>query len=76
MLRASHPVEAARIAEGLRTNELLRLERELEARLAPQTAVMALRQSWALEAAGKLEEARAVLQRAVADGVPLPFDLP
>jgi hypothetical protein len=72
MLRAAHPEDARRIARALEKNELVRVERSLEARLGPSTTSLVLKQSWALEAAGKKDEARKVLQRAAAEGVLLP----
>jgi hypothetical protein len=76
VLRAAYPEDAARIADALKGNELVRLERTLDARLSSPNTATALRQAWALEAAGKPEEARDVLKRSAADGVPLPFDVP
>jgi tetratricopeptide (TPR) repeat protein len=76
MLRAAHPDEAARLAEKLKTSERLRLENDLEGKLYPPYPVRALRQCWALEAAGKPAEGLAVLRASAHAGVPLPFDVP
>ena len=74
MLRAAHPEDAGRMAQALAANELLRLKRALEVRLSPQNPGMALQQCWMLDSAGKTAEAREILKRAAAAGVPLPFD--
>ena len=77
MLRAAHPDQAARVAETVKANERLRLERSLETKLSPLNAVTALRQCWALEAAGKADKAALLepLKEAARAGVPLPFDV-
>jgi hypothetical protein len=76
MLRPAYPDDAAKVAEALARNELLRVDRDLEARLSPPNLSQAIRQCWTLEAAGKPDEARAALKRCADDGVKLPFDLP
>jgi len=79
MVRTAHPDDAARIAEALKKNERMNLERLLEVRLSPVNAITALRQCWALEAKGKLLETTATpepLKQAARAGVPLPFEVP
>ncbi len=59
MLRAAYPDTAAAIAAALKKDGTAQPSMELEARLTPASATTALRQSWALEAAGKTEDALA-----------------
>src|SRR5262249_60964116 len=76
MLRASNPDEAERLATAMKSNELLRVERALQKRISAPSLSTALRQCWALDAAGKTDEGREVLRRCTAEGMQLPFDLP
>jgi predicted negative regulator of RcsB-dependent stress response len=76
MLRDTHADVAARMAEALKTNERLRLERGLEAKVSPLNAVSALRRCWALEAEGKKAEIATVFRQCAQEGVPMPFETP
>ncbi len=73
MLRLARPDDAARLAEHLKSNELLRLSNALEVQLTLPSPSRALLQCWALEAEGKPAEAQQVLKKAAADHLPLPF---
>ncbi len=76
MLRSAHPEEAARLAEKLKTNKKLRLERTLTSRLSPPVPSQALRECWLLDSAGKTAEGLEVLRKAAREGLPLPFEVP
>jgi hypothetical protein len=75
LLRAAYPADAAKIADGLKTNERARRERQLDARLSPASAAAAFQLCWALDSAGQSKEAVEPLRRCAAEGVPLPFDV-
>jgi tetratricopeptide (TPR) repeat protein len=73
MLQASRPGEAERIARTLPGNEWQRLQEELERYLSPLSASGYLKEYWNLRMAGQNAQARDILRRAAADGVPMPF---
>jgi Flp pilus assembly protein TadD len=76
VLRATHPGEAAALAENLKTDEQARLERELTGRLSVMNVSHAFRTAWVLESAGKTKEAKDVLKACAAEGAAMPYDLP
>jgi hypothetical protein len=77
LLRPTHPEDAARVGAAIKANELFARKRALDARLSLRgDPGAALRQCWVLEATGNAEQVREVLRRCVADGGPLPFDVP
>ncbi|HEV3259711.1 MAG TPA: hypothetical protein VG013_22780, partial [Gemmataceae bacterium] len=75
LLRGVHPEEAAKVAKALRKDELGRLERSITQQLTPVGAGTAFAACWALQAAGKEAEARAVLKACARRGVPMPFEV-
>jgi hypothetical protein len=74
VLRAAESEEADQIAKALREDDLGRLQRAIELRLAPASAAVAFQAYWALLAEGKEAEGVEILQRCAARGVPLPLD--
>jgi hypothetical protein len=72
LLRVARPAEAEKLAARLKADERGRLRRSIDRVLSPLAATVALESSWALEAAGKPDEAAAVLREAAKKGVPLP----
>lgn len=75
LLRATHPKEADRVAEGVRKDEFGSLTRAVMLKLSPANVATTLESYWGLRLAGKEDEARAVLRRCAALGAPMPFDL-
>jgi hypothetical protein len=74
MFRLADPGLAAKVAESCRKDEVAALQRSILVQVSPYSADHVYRHAWALEMADDLEQARAVLRRAAARGVPLPFD--
>jgi hypothetical protein len=75
MLQAAYPKEADRIVKAFPSDESGRLHRELEARLSPLSITRYLNEYWSLRMTGKEAQARDVLRRCAAEGIPLPFDV-
>jgi hypothetical protein len=71
-LRAAHPDVAAKIATQLKDDRRRQLKRQIDRVLSPLSAPAALESFWALQAAGKQDEADALLREAAKKGVPLP----
>lgn len=75
LLRPVYPEDADQIAAALKNDEMGQRLRSIALRLAPWNLAVGLEQAWFLRMMGKEEEAKAVLQRAAAIGVPVPNDL-
>jgi hypothetical protein len=73
-LRATHPDEAAQLAEQVKKYELGTLDREIRLRLSPADTGAAFTTYWSLQLAGKEGEGLEVLKRCAALGVPLPVE--
>jgi hypothetical protein len=76
LLRDAYPDEAARLVKLLSSDETGRLLEVLGKKLSPLSAQGAVTQFWTCRMMGNEAEARAVLRRAAARGIPLPFDVP
>ena len=68
------PVEAERVARAFRVSEFDRLLREIQVALAPMSGGAVFDVFWGQQMEGRDAEAREVLRKAAARGVPLPFD--
>jgi tetratricopeptide (TPR) repeat protein len=75
MLSASHPDEAAAAAKVLQRDELRRLKRAIELKLAPMSGPTAFQAYWARQMAGEGAKGVEILKACAARGVPLPFEL-
>jgi tetratricopeptide (TPR) repeat protein len=74
MLRSAHPDEAAKVAKLLAKDADDEIDRKLGMKLSNVDAATAFGHAWSLQAAGKDDQAREVLKKLAARGVPLPFD--
>src|SRR5262249_7517883 len=74
MLRDTQPDKAKHVADHCLKDETHLLERAINRRLNPMSATYAYREAWSFHIAGDAARADAVLERAAADGVPLPIN--
>jgi len=75
MLSRTHPETAAKVAEGLKRDEMRRLARAITLRLNPLGLMPALDEYWVARLEGKEKEGKEPLRRLAECGVPLPFAL-
>jgi hypothetical protein len=72
LTRQANPALAEKIAESLRKSKRQELGAEMGRTLLPLAGSAVLNRAWLHEMRGHPEEARAMIQKAIADGVPLP----
>jgi len=72
MLRTSHPEDAARIAKDLPTDEAYRLNLQISEKTSALSPVNVMNRCFILLMEGDEPGARAVLEQAIRDGIPLP----
>jgi tetratricopeptide (TPR) repeat protein len=74
VLRATHPEEAAQVAQAVLRDDLGRIQRSINLKLSPVSGRTAFEAYWASQIAGKEAEGIAILKSYATRGVPLPFD--
>ncbi len=75
MLKTTQPDAAAKIAAGLRDDEIHRVMRGIAPKLKPLSLPEALERYWELTLEGKQKEGESLLRNMGERGVPLPFDV-
>ncbi len=72
VLKDSHPAIAAKAAERVKSDSLELANHTIARKFSPLLATAAIQTAWRLRIAGKDAEARALLEKLNADGIPVP----
>ncbi len=72
VLKDSHPAIAAKAAERVKSDSLELANHTIARKFTPLLATAAIQTAWRLRIAGKDAEARALLEKLNADGIPVP----